>query len=85
MTTVAIVEDNLTVRETMREWIDSAPGCRCVGTCATSKEGLAVIPRLGPDVVLMDIHLGSRRLRDCLHRPFEGAAPQAADHYSDGV
>ena len=57
MNTVAIVEDNAVMRNTFREWIDGAPGFRCVFACATAEEALAEIPRLKPDVVLMDVHL----------------------------
>lgn len=57
MTSVAIVEDNETVRLTLRELIDATPRLRCVGTFATAKEALAEIPKLRPEVVLMDIHL----------------------------
>lgn len=57
MNTVAIVEDNTTIRNTFRQWIDSAPGFRCVCACASAEEALAEIPRHKPDVVLMDIHL----------------------------
>lgn len=57
MTTVAIVEDNAVMRRTFRQWIDAAPDCRCVLACVTPEEALAEIPRLTPDVVLMDIHL----------------------------
>jgi DNA-binding NarL/FixJ family response regulator len=57
MTTVAIVEDNDTMRQTLREWIDHAPGMRCVCACANTKEAIANIPHHFPDVVLMDIHL----------------------------
>ena len=57
MNTVAIVEDNAVMRNTFRQWIDAAPGFRCVVACATAEEALAEIPRLKPDVVLMDIHL----------------------------
>src|SRR5580700_10918132 len=57
MNTVAIVEDNAVMRKTFREWIDGASGFRCVFACATAEEALAEIPRLKPDVVLMDIHL----------------------------
>ena len=57
MTSIAIVEDNNTVRQTLREWIDNAPGCRCVCVCASAKEALVAIPRHRPDVVLMDINL----------------------------
>lgn len=57
MITVAIVEDNETVRNTMRELIDATPKLHCGGAYATAKEAMAEIPRLRPDVVLMDIHL----------------------------
>jgi len=57
MNTVAIVEDNAVMRKTFRQWIDTAPGFRCVFACATAEEALAEIPRLKPDVVLMDVHL----------------------------
>lgn len=57
MNTVAIVEDNNVMRNSFRQWIDAAPGFRCVFACATAEEALAEIPRLKPDVVLMDIHL----------------------------
>jgi DNA-binding NarL/FixJ family response regulator len=57
MTTVALVEDNDTVRQTLSRWIDSSRECRCACACATGKEALELIPRHRPDVVLMDIHL----------------------------
>src|SRR6266404_495027 len=57
MNTVAIVEDNAVMRRTFCQWIDAAPGFRCVFACATAEEAVAEIPRLKPDVVLMDVHL----------------------------
>jgi DNA-binding NarL/FixJ family response regulator len=57
MLTIAIVEDNDTVRQTLSEWIDGAPGHRCISAFATAKEALAAIPQQSPDVVLMDINL----------------------------
>lgn len=57
MTTVAVVEDNSVMRKTFSQWIDAAPGFRCVFSCATAEEALAELPQLKPDVVLMDIHL----------------------------
>jgi DNA-binding NarL/FixJ family response regulator len=57
MNTVAIVEDNTTIRNTFRQWIEAAPGFQCVCACASAEEALLEIPRLKPDVVLMDIHL----------------------------
>src|SRR5579859_5212085 len=57
MNSVAIVEDNAVMRNTFRQWIDAAPGFRCVFACATAEEALVELPRLKPDVVLMDINL----------------------------
>ena len=57
MNTVAIVEDNAVMRNTFCQWVDAAPGFRCVFACATAEEALAQIPRIKPDVVLMDVHL----------------------------
>lgn len=57
MATIAIIEDNNTVRKTLVELIDNTPGYRCVCACTTSKEALVEVPRHHPDVALMDIHL----------------------------
>lgn len=57
MISVAIVEDNRTVRQTLHELIEATPGYRCVCACGTTREALQEIPRLRPQVVLMDIHL----------------------------
>ena len=57
MNTVAIVEDNATIRESFRQWIEAVPDFRCVCTCSSAEEALVEIPRHKPDVVLMDIHL----------------------------
>ncbi|HTV63029.1 MAG TPA: response regulator transcription factor [Verrucomicrobiae bacterium] len=56
-TTVAIVEDNPNIRRSLQEWVDSAPGYRCVGTCGDAETALKQVPLLKPDVVLMDIRL----------------------------
>lgn len=55
--TVAIIEDNNTMRKMLVELIDNTPGHRCVCACSTSKEALAEVPKCQPAVVLMDIHL----------------------------
>jgi DNA-binding NarL/FixJ family response regulator len=57
MTTIGIVEDNVNMRETFREWIEATPAMRCLCACATVKAALVEIPRCRPEVVLMDIHL----------------------------
>jgi DNA-binding NarL/FixJ family response regulator len=57
MTTIAIVEDNSTMRQTLVEMVDRTPDYRCVCACATSKEALVQVPKFRPNVALMDIHL----------------------------
>ena len=57
MTTIAVIEDNITMRRMLKEVVDNAPGYRCVCACSNSKEALVEVPRHKPDVALMDIHL----------------------------
>jgi DNA-binding NarL/FixJ family response regulator len=57
MTTIAIIEDNHTMRKMLVEVVDKAPGYHCVCACSTSREALLEVPKQNPDVVLMDIHL----------------------------
>jgi DNA-binding NarL/FixJ family response regulator len=57
MITVGIIEDEETMRKTLRELINSTPGYHCVCACSSSKEALVEVPKHHPKVVLMDIHL----------------------------
>jgi len=57
MTTIAIVEDNKTIRESLAEFVQTDTENRCVCTCTTAEEALKVIPTHQPDIVLMDIQL----------------------------
>jgi len=68
MTTVAIVEDNAVMRKTFRQWIDGAPGHRCVVACETAEEALVEIPAHKPDVVLMDVNLPGKSGIECVAR-----------------
>src|SRR5258705_2640278 len=68
LTSVAIVEDNSDFRTTLEHYLGEAPGCRCVCACSTSEEALQKIPRLLPDVVLMNIHLPRMSGVDCTRR-----------------
>jgi DNA-binding NarL/FixJ family response regulator len=65
---IAIVEDNHTVRAALVELINSMPGCRCVADLATGEEALREIPRLKPDLVMMDIHLPNLSGIECTLR-----------------
>jgi DNA-binding NarL/FixJ family response regulator len=57
MTKIAIVEDNPDIRLSLTEWINSAPNYQCVCACPNAEVALIEVPRLRPDVVLMDIRL----------------------------
>ncbi|HTI72685.1 MAG TPA: response regulator transcription factor [Candidatus Limnocylindria bacterium] len=65
MTRVAIVEDNRIIRESLSEFVDADPDCRCVGTCSTAEEALRQLPRLLPEIVLMDVQLPGMSGIDC--------------------
>ena len=56
---VCIVDDNRDLRNALEEIISMSEGFKCVGTIGTPQEAIAQIPVLNPDVVLMDINLGS--------------------------
>jgi len=54
---VAIVEDKEGVRENWANLLEATPGFRCVAACESGEAAVSALPRLEPDVVLMDIHL----------------------------
>lgn len=56
---VCIVDDNRELRNALEEIISMSDGYRCVGTIPTAEDAIRQIPLLKPDVVLMDINLGS--------------------------
>ena len=68
LTNIAIVEDNRDFRVTLKNFVDEAPGFRCVCDCDTAEEALKVVPRLLPEVVLMDIHLPNMSGVTCTRR-----------------
>jgi DNA-binding NarL/FixJ family response regulator len=65
-TKVAIVEDDALSREKLAGLISRADGLRCIGTFADGEKALAEIPRLKPDVVLMDINLPGMSGIECV-------------------
>jgi DNA-binding NarL/FixJ family response regulator len=68
LTTIAVVEDNNEFRASLARYLDHVPGFRCVCVCSTAEEALQQIPKLQPDVVLMDIHLPRLSGVDCTRR-----------------
>ena len=56
---VCIVDDNRDLRNALEEIIGMADGYKCIATIGTAQEAIAQLPLLNPDVVLMDINLGT--------------------------
>lgn len=56
---VCIVDDNKELRNALEEIISMSEGYRCLGTIGTVEDAMNQLPILRPDVVLMDINLGT--------------------------
>ncbi len=56
---VCIVDDNRELRNALEEIITMSEGYKCTGTIGTAEDAVSQLPLLRPDVVLMDINLGS--------------------------
>ena len=54
---IAVVEDSRTTREALKTFIDLAPDMHCIAVCDTGEEALRRLPKLRPEVVLMDLQL----------------------------
>jgi DNA-binding NarL/FixJ family response regulator len=65
---IAIVEDNRSFRTKLASYLNDAPGFHCISQSDSAEDALKAIPRLLPDVVLMDIHLPSMSGVDCTRR-----------------
>ncbi|MDP3148665.1 MAG: response regulator transcription factor [Ignavibacteria bacterium] len=66
--TVAIVEDNLEVSQSLELLLNSTDEYACVGTCANSTIALNTLPDLNPDVILMDINLPDESGIECIKK-----------------
>ncbi len=54
---VVIVEDDPDIRQSFEIIVGGAPGFDCVQSYVNAEDAVEGIPALGPDVVIMDIHL----------------------------
>jgi DNA-binding NarL/FixJ family response regulator len=57
--TVCIVDDNRELRNALEEIVAMNDAYKCIGTMGSAEEAVLHIPLLRPDVVLMDINLGT--------------------------
>ncbi|MEA3209995.1 MAG: hypothetical protein QOE70_3052 [Chthoniobacter sp.] len=65
---IVIVEDNNVVRSCLEELVNSMPNCKCVASYSTGEEAVKMIPKLAPDLVMMDIHMPNLSGIECAAR-----------------
>ena len=66
--TVGVVEDDARIRWSLSEILDQEDDLECVGTFASAEEALAHLPKLKPQVVLMDVNLPGLNGIECVRR-----------------
>jgi len=74
--TISIVEDNDQLRGTLAKVIGRTEGFRFVSDYANAEDALANLPKIKPDVVLMDINLPGMNGVECV-RKLKALLPQA--------
>jgi DNA-binding NarL/FixJ family response regulator len=65
---IALVEDDADVLASMTQILERAPECACVGTFASGEDAVREIPKLKPQVVLMDINLPGMDGVECVRQ-----------------
>ncbi len=65
MITVAIVEDDAGIRQSLEWLLKSSAEFLCVAACKTVEEALRILPKAAPQVILMDINLPDRSGIEC--------------------
>lgn len=65
---IAVVEDDLTIREGLRMLIGGSPGFSCIAAFGSAEEAISDWPIPHPDVALMDINLPGINGIECLVR-----------------
>ena len=73
--TISIVEDNDKLRGTLAKVIGRAEGFRFVSDYGTAEDALADLPKVKPEVVLMDINLPGMNGVECV-RKLKALLPQ---------
>jgi DNA-binding NarL/FixJ family response regulator len=68
MITVAIVEDDKGIRQSLEWLLKSSSDFLCVATCDSAEEALRVLPKSAPEVILMDINLPNMSGIECTTR-----------------
>ena len=66
--TVSIVEDNEQLRTTMAKVLNRSEGFRCLSHHGSAEEAIKELPRVKPEVVLMDINLPGINGVECVRQ-----------------
>jgi DNA-binding NarL/FixJ family response regulator len=66
--TVSIVEDNDKLRATLARVLNRAPGFECVSEYPNAEAALEDLPKIKPDIVLMDINLPGMNGVSCVRQ-----------------
>src|ERR1700709_1555420 len=67
-TTISIVEDNEKLRGTLAKVLGRAEGFKCVSVSGSAEDALADLPKVKPNVVLMDINLPGMNGVECVRK-----------------
>ena len=65
---VAVVDDEVDLRENIAAFIDAARGFSCTSVYSSAEDAIARLPLDKPDVILMDINLGGMSGIECVRR-----------------
>jgi len=66
--TIAVVEDDSRIRWSLTAILEEEDDFDCVGAFASAEEALVHLPKLAPQVVLMDVNLPGMTGIDCVRR-----------------
>lgn len=64
--TVAVVDDDSELREILVNWIESSDGFACVGSYPDAESAMVRLPKIPPDVALVDINMPGRSGIECV-------------------
>jgi DNA-binding NarL/FixJ family response regulator len=65
---VALVEDDIRIRRTLALILDSESDCRCVGQYSSGEEAVMAIPKLAPQVIIMDVNMPGINGVECVRQ-----------------
>jgi len=86
---ILLLDDQSLFREGLKRFLRDEPGFQIVGSCASTREALAVLEREHPDTVVLDCDIGEDRGLDFVEElkklGFDGGVLMVAARMSGGV